>query len=428
MGGVSGVVRPTFLGYDGLGGPPLARLLGIRIKNFRSLADLAVGQVTYARGDALPSLACFIGPNGSGKSSLLDAFGFVADCLLEGVEAACDKAGRGGFERLRTQGAEGPIEFKLLFEDEDAQRPIVYELHVDQDDGVPVVAFERLQQRLEAASRGRLYDFLNLKRGRGKVWAGDMLEKGADSKKSQQVSLAEPGRLGITTLGNLTEHPRIVRLRSYIEQWYLSYFMPSAARTLPPAGAQRWLDREGSNIGNVLQYFKRQYPREFKGILAQLAAAIPGLKKITPEVSTDKRLLLRFDESGYVDPFYQQSMSDGTLKMLAYALLIADPQPRPFIGIEEPENGLYVRLVERLARQLHDHAEVGHTQILVTTHSPYFVDALQPEQVWLMRKGDDGHARAVRTADLPQIKELTAQGLPLGSLWYSNHLDEDAEA
>jgi predicted ATPase len=123
-------------------------------------------------------------------------------------------------------------------------------------------------------------------------------------------------------------------------------------------------------------------------------------------------------------------MSDGTLKMLAYAVLLADPAPRPFIGIEEPENGLYVRLVENLASQLAAHADAksSATQILVTTHSPYFVDALRPEQVWLMRKDEHGHTRASRTADLPQIRSLTKQGLPLGSLWYSNHFDVGADA
>ena len=90
----------------------MARLLGIRIKNYRALADFQLGQVEYAKGDSLPRLTCLIGPNGSGKSTVLDAFGFVADCLLEGVEAACDKPNRGGYDRLHTQGTHGPIEFE----------------------------------------------------------------------------------------------------------------------------------------------------------------------------------------------------------------------------------------------------------------------------------------------------------------------------
>lgn len=407
----------------------MARLLGLRVKNFRALADFRLGQTEYAttKDSALPRLTCLIGPNGSGKSSVLDAFGFVADCLLDGVEAACDKPGRGGFDRLRTQGESGPIEFEIFFEDDDPARPIVYQLHVDAVDGIPGVVKETLRQRQQGETRGKPYFFLKLEKGKGKVWSGQSVGVKAERSDESKVRLAEFDKLGITTLGNLSEHPRIVRLRSYIEQWYLSYFVPEAARTLPAAGPQRWLDRTGSNIGNVLQYYERQYEKEFDTILKRLAKAIPGLKKITTEVSADRRLLLKFDEAGYEDPFFQQSMSDGTLKMLAYSVLLADPSPRPFIGIEEPENGLYVRLVERLASQLASRAmETPHTQLLITTHSPYFVDALRPEQVFMVRKGDDGHSIARRAADDPQIVSMTSQGIPLGSLWYSNHFDDGA--
>lgn len=401
----------------------MARLQGFQIKNYRSLRDVAVGQVQYASGDPLPGLSCFVGPNGSGKSSLLDAFGFVAQCLASGAENACDQPNRGGFEQLRTQGSGEPICFKLLFDDGDEDRPIVYELKIDDEGGVPTVVEESLRQRRQGETKGKPYYFLKLRNGQGKVWAGTYSEGEADNKYAERVALADTTQLGIATLGNLDRHPRIVRVRSYIEQWYLSYFVPDAARTLPPAGAQRWLDRRGSNVGNVLQYYQRQYPQEFKAILQQVANAIPGIRKITPKPSDDKRLLLRFDEQGYKDPFFQQSMSDGTLKMVAYAVLLADPEPRPFIGIEEPENGLYVELIEQLARQFVEHSssKKAKTQVLVTTHSPYFVDALKPEQVWFVDKGSDGATRITRTADMPGIQEMVEQDLPLGSLWYSQH-------
>jgi predicted ATPase len=402
----------------------MARLLGIRIQNYRALANVGVGQTRYTSGEPLPPLACFIGPNGSGKSTLLDAFGFIADCLLEGVESACDKTHRGGFERLRTQGARGPIEFEVFFEDDDPQRPIVYSVSIDLRGAIPVVTRESLRQRRKTETRGKPYYFLKLENGNGKVWAGDLVAgRGA---RDERVGLADQTRLGITTLGNLERHPRIVRLREYIEGWYLSYFVPDAARRLPPAGAQRWLDREGSNVGNVLQYFERQYEQELDAILKRVTSAIPGLRHITPERSRDGRLLLKFDEQGYRDPFFQHSMSDGTLKMLAYAVLLADPEPRPFIGIEEPENGLYVELVEQLARNLNEQATTSKkTQILATTHSPYFVDALQPEQVWLMEKDRAGHVVARRAAEFSHIRGMVDEGLPLGALWYSNHLRSD---
>jgi predicted ATPase len=404
----------------------MARLLGIRVKNYKSFADLQLGQVTYSQGAPLPKFACFIGPNGSGKSTLLDAFGFISDCLLEGVEAACDKSARGGFERLRTQGKSGPISFEIFFDHDDPDRPIVYELHIDLVKNIPSIVKERLRQRRKGETLGRAYYFLNLTRGSGKVWKGESLGSLPDTKGFEKVRLADLNQLGLTTLGNLSEHPRIVTLRKYVEQWYLSYFVPDAARELPPSGAQKWLDRKGSNIGNVLQYLERTYSKkDFEAIILGVTKAIPGLQKISTELSLDKRLLLRFDERGYQDPFYQQSMSDGTLKMLAYAVLLADPQPRPFIGIEEPENGLYIELIEHLARQFVDHSASAKkpTQVLVTTHSPYFVDALSPEQVWIMRKDVEGHSSATRVSDLAHVTELVRQGIPLGAQWYSNHFE-----
>jgi predicted ATPase len=403
----------------------MSKLLGLRVKNFKAFEDLAIGQVQYSAGIALPRFACFIGPNGSGKSSLLDVFGFIADCMLEGVEAACDKPHRGGFERLRTQGEDGPLSFELFFEDDDPARPIVYDFQVNLRKGVPVVVSENLRQRRKDETRGKPYYFLKLKNGAGKAWKGDYLS-GDDAGSS--IELADLNRLGLTTLGNLAEHPRIVRLREYIEQWYLSYFVPEAARVQPPAGAQRWLDRTGANIANVLQYFQRSHKKQFTAIVDRIVNSIPGLAGLTVDVSDDKRLLLRFNEAGYQDPFYQQSMSDGTLKMLAYAVLLADPAPRPFIGIEEPENGLYIELIEHLAQLF-----VGHTantdaptQIFVTTHLPYFVDALQPEQVWIMRKDARGRSQPTRVADLPLVANLSAQGIPLGAQWYSRHFESPA--
>jgi predicted ATPase len=358
----------------------------------------------------LPSLSCFIGPNGSGKSTLLDAFGFMADCLREGVEAACDKPQRGGFSKLRSQGRRGWISFQLLYQETPLSGAMTYGFAVDLQSGIPVVVNEYLRDR---DPEGAL---LVLNDGEGHVWAGEKLK----------VRLDEPSRLGIATLGNLKEHPRIVGLRSYIENWYLSYFVPEAARSLPQAGAQKHLNRTGENLGNYVQYLERSHPERFQRVLDQIARKIPGIQTISHERSPDGRLLLRFNEQGYIDPFFQQSMSDGTLKMFMYLLLLEDPEPFPLIGIEEPENGLYHKLLEELARELVRHAEASEdrTQIFITTHSPYFVDVLKPEQVWLLEKDETGATQVRRTADIPIVKEMIAEEIPLGSLWYSNHFEE----
>jgi predicted ATPase len=406
----------------------MPQLLGIRIRNFKSLRDVTLGQIGYGQGEPLPPLICFIGPNGSGKSSLLDAFGFLSDCLKEGVEAACDKSHRGGFAKLRTQGSDGSIQFDLYYRESPTSRPITYQFEVGEYKNVPVVLSEHLRQRRKGQSYGQPYTFLKLEKGKGVVWAGEKTEN-EEGASQQTIMLDNIDRLGITTLGQLSEHPRIVGLRTYIESWYLSYFVPEAARRLPPAGAQKHLDRTGENLGNVVQYLARSHKTRFESILEKIRKRIPGIEKIVTETSQDGRLLLRFNERGYKDPFFQQSMSDGTLKMFSYLLLLEDPEPPAFIGIEEPENGLYHRLVEQIAREFRRYAEQskGRIQALITTHSPQFVDALSPEQVWLMEKDENGFTQVKRTKDMPMIQALDDEGIPLGSLWYSNHLEERFE-
>lgn len=402
----------------------MPKLEGIRIRNFRALKDVSLGRIGYGMGDALPAFACFIGPNGSGKSSLLDGFAFLADALRDGLEAACDRPHRGGFERIRTQGSSGPIEFDLYYRDQQQARPITYHFSFDIQDGVPVVVSEQLLQRRKGQKHGRPFGFVRLERGVGEAWSGHSVE-GEETAARISVSLDDPTRLGITTLGQLKEHPRIVSLRTFMEGWYLSYFLPDAARHLPSAGAQKHLDRTGENLGNYVQYLQRTHPDRFKAVLAQVARGIPGIQSIDFKLSDDRRVLLQFNERGFEDPFYQHSMSDGTLKLFAYLLLLQDPEPHSFIGIEEPENGLYHKLLADLARQFRDHASKNEgTQVLLTTHSPYLVDALDPSEVWLITRDKNGFVVTKRTDSYPAVQAMVAEGIPLGSLWFSNHLQD----
>jgi predicted ATPase len=258
----------------------------------------------------------------------------------------------------------------------------------------------------------------------GDAWTGEESLEGEDSAKVH-VELTDPRQLGIATLGTLKEHPRISRFRNFLRNWYLSYFTPDAARSLPMAGPQKHLNMHGDNLGNVVQYLEREHKTRFRAILERIANKIPGIKNIDTHRTEDNRLLLRFDDGAFKDPFFAQQMSDGTLKIFAYLLMLEDPDPPPFICIEEPENGLYHKLLEALAQEFRTHATGGKSapQIFVTTHQPYFVDALNPEEVWVLERGDDGFSTIRRAADDPLIQNLVQEGLPLGGLWYSDYLD-----
>jgi len=250
-------------------------------------------------------------------------------------------------------------------------------------------------------------------------------ENREESKETEVVELEDIRKLGIATLGSLKQHPRISAFRKFIEEWYLSYFTPDAARSLPLAGPQKHLNIHGDNLGNVVQFMEREHRNRFKIILNRIADKIPGIKSIDTEKTNDGRLLLRFNDKGFVDPFYSQQMSDGTLKVFAYLLLLEDPNPPPFLCIEEPENGLYHKLLESLATEFRQHAtgRKGGSQVFITTHQPYLVDSLEPKEVWILEKDTNGFSNIRRASDDELVINMVDQGLPLGGLWYSDYLD-----
>jgi predicted ATPase len=408
----------------------MALIEGFRVQNYRALRDVTIGKLSKEqKAEPLTPFTVVIGKNGVGKSTLFDAFGFVADCLSHDVESACDMKQRGGFERLRSRGSEEPIRFEIYYRESKGERPMTYELAIALDEtGRPFVESELLKQRHKGQKHGRPYPFLRLHHGKGLVWAGEEaveVEGGGENKAKEPVELTDLRQLGIATLGTLKEHPRIKRFRDFLKGWYLSYFYPDAARSLPSAGPQKHLNSHGDNIGNVVQFMERQHGAKFRAILNRIAEKIPGVKTIDTEETIDKRVVLRFNDGPSGDPFYAQQMSDGTLKVFAYLLLMEDPDPPPFICIEEPENGLYHKLLEALATEFRAHAtgKKNAPQIFVTTHQPYFVDALSAAEVWILAKGQDGYSTVSRVSDLPVVSNLLDEGLPLGGLWYSDYLD-----
>jgi predicted ATPase len=409
----------------------MALIEGFRVQNYRALRDVTLGKLsTEQQGEPLTPFTVVIGKNGVGKSTLFDAFGFVADCLSTDVEAACDAKQRGGFERMRSLGVDQPMRFEIYYREALGERPITYELAINLDGtGRPFVESEVLKQRRKGQKHGRPYPFLRLDHGKGKVWAGEEAVEavgGEEEDRAQEhVELTDLRQLGIATLGTLKEHPRIKRFRDFLKGWFLSYFQPDAARSIPSSGAQRHLNIHGDNVGNVVQYMEREHKDRFQAILDRIASKIPGIQNIQTVETQDKRVLLQFNDGAFSDPFFAGQMSDGTLKIFAYLLLMEDPDPPPFICIEEPENGLYHRLLDSLAIELRGHAtgKKGAPQIFVTTHQPYFVNALSPKEVWILEKGSDGFSKVRRVSDMELVRNLVDEGLPLGGLWYSDYLD-----
>lgn len=380
-----------------------ARITFLRVENFRALRDVELKNLT--------PLTVLIGPNGSGKSTLFDVFAFLSECFNSGLRRAWDRRGRA--KELKTRGCDGPVVIEIKY-DEPGYPLITYHLAIDERNGAPIVVEEWL--RWKRSSHGQPFRFLDYKEGVGRAIAGDRPDKEADRVS---ITLQSPDLLAVNALGQFADHPRVASLRNFITGWYVSYFSVDNTRGQPEAGPQERLSRTGDNLANVVQYLSEQHPDRLNKIFDVLRSRVPRIEKVLAEAMPDGRLLLTIKDAPFSNPILARFASDGTLKMLAYLVLLNDPNPPPFIGIEEPENFLHPRLLDELAEECRASAERG--QLLVTTHSPFFLNPLKSEQVRALYRDEKGHTQVVRAFDIPGVREFIDEGASLGDLWIEGH-------
>jgi predicted ATPase len=384
--------------------PAPPRIEYMKVQNFRALREVEFKDLT--------PLTVLLGPNGSGKSTVFDVFAFLAECFELGLRRAWDKRGRA--KELKTRGAEGPVSIEIKYR-EPGYPLITYHLAVDERAGAPVVMEEWL--RWKRGSHGQPFRFLDYKQGQGQAVSGDQPD---EQEKRIQIPLKSADLLAVNALGQFAEHPRVAALREFITGWHVSYLSADSARGQPEAGPQEHLSRTGDNLANVIQYLAEQHGDQLEQVFDVLRRRVPRIERVLAETMPDGRLLLQIKDAPFSHPVLARFASDGTLKMLAYLVLLHDPAPPAFIGIEEPENFLHPRLLPELAEECRK--ATGHTQLLVTTHSPFFLNALRPEEVRVLWRNDQGYTQTQRAADLTGVPEFVASGALLGQLWMEGQL------
>jgi predicted ATPase len=282
---------------------------------------------------------------------------------------------------------------------------------VAEDNRGPYIAEEWLQWR-RGRQYGKPFKFLDFRNGSGRVVTGEMPDE-QDQRIEETLDSRE--MLAVNTLGQFAKHPRVSALRRFISGWYLSYLTAEKTRGVPEAGPQERLSDTGDNLANVVQYLKEQHPERLVEILNVLAVRIPRLERVDADLMADGRLLLQIKDAPFDKPVLAKFASDGTLKMLAYLTVLYDPMPPLLVGIEEPENQLHPRLLPELAEECRKAA--AQSQLMVTTHSPFFVNGLRPEEVWVLYRDTKGYTQARRAADMQGVSDFMTEGGKLGHLW-----------
>ena len=381
-----------------------ARVEYLKVQNFRALREVELRDLT--------PLTVLLGPNGSGKSTVFDVFAFLAECFELGLRRAWDKRGRA--KEFKTRGSDGPVTIEIKYREQGF--PLVtYHLSVDEAGGAPFVAEEWLQWR--RGERGKPFRFLDYHKGEGKAVSGEQPDE-RDKRIDSPLKTAD--LLAVNALGQFAEHPRVAALRDFITGWHVSYLSADSARGQPEAGPQERLTKTGDNLANVIQYLAEQHGDRLERICQVLRLRVPRIERVLAETMPDGRLLLQVKDGPFTQPVLARFASDGTLKMLAYLVLLHDPLPPPFIGIEEPENFLHPRLLPELAEECRSAS--ARTQLLVTTHSPFFLNPLQPAEVRVLWRDEHGYTQAERVSDRPHVTDFMQHGATLGQLWMEGHL------
>ncbi|MBE5232056.1 MAG: AAA family ATPase [Microcystis aeruginosa PMC 728.11] len=383
------------------------KIVSIKIKNYRMFKNIHIRDI--------PPFCVIIGANGTGKSTLFDIFGFLRDALKNNIRQALQI--RGGYREIITRGQEQEdIEIELQFRMKilDTERLVTYQIIIGQNNNRPVIKREIL--RYKRGEHGKPFHFLDFQLGQGYAITNEEDFSKPDKELDREEQQLESNDiLAIKGLGQFQRFKAATAFRSLIENWHVSDFHISEARGSKEISYAEHLSTTGDNIATVAQYIYQQYPKIFQQILEKMKQRVPGISSVEAKETEDGRLILRFQDQAFKDPFIDRYVSDGTMKMFAYLILLFDPNPHPLLCVEEPENQLYPTLLKELAEEFAHYSDRGG-QVFVSSHSPDFINAVPLASIfWLIKS--QGITQIHRAADSEILKNLVAEGDLPGYLW-----------
>ncbi len=383
------------------------KIVYIRIKNYGLFKSLEINHI--------PEFCVIIGANGTGKSTLFDVFEFLRDALKNNIRQALQV--RGGFNEVVTRGQEQEdieIELKFRMEILGNERLVTYILIVGQEKRRPVVKREIL--RYKRGEHGQPFHFIDFQNGKGYAIINEEYFSQADEDlKPQEQQLESSDILAIKGLGQFQRFKAASALRSFIENWHVSDFHISEARGSKDALYAEHLSPTGDNMAVFAQYIYQEHPEIFEQILQRMKERVPGISQVEAKNTEDGRLILKFQEEAFKDPFIDRYVSDGTMKMFGYLLLLFDPKPHPLLCVEEPENQLYPSLLHEVAEEFASYAHRGG-QVFVSTHSPDFLNAVPLESIFWLTK-EQGITKISKAIDDEILINLFKAGDLPGYLW-----------
>lgn len=397
-------------------------LTGIHIRHYALLQDTSAGltwdDVTGRKRTkdspwVIQPLTVLIGRNSTGKSTFLDALSFVSDSLRYDVQMASVLSERGGFSRLISENSDHSVAFELIFT-EDGSDPyhLLYRFECDCDQhGRPYVAEEEICRfNPDEPQRGEKR-LLKISNGEGVVYDDQL-------NMEIRVSAADLKHPALAVWGMTGTCAALTRLYRQISHWYFSVATHTDGRPDQRSpGGHKHISPGLDNIENVLLYYQEEQPDTYQRMIRKISDRLPTDRAADREYLSGK-------------------MTSGVLKLFALLLLLEDPEPRPLLCLEAPDAGLYHDMVDLLGREMRDYTlRSDDCQIIYTTHSPFMLETMKPDEVWVFSRVQSNtdrenpwiSANARCAAEDPLVQAMYRQGIGMSAIWYGGHLDQEAE-
>jgi predicted ATPase len=190
------------------------------------------------------------------------------------------------------------------------------------------------------------------------------------------------------------------------------------------------LARDGANLAGALDRLRDQAEENWQDLKKELHNWLPEYNAILFETPHPGYKLFKLRQTGSLQTVLSRNVSEGTLVALALLLVIHDHNPPDLVCLEEPERNIHPRLMKDVRDGLYRLSypeEFGlkrkAVQVLVTTHSPVFLNLLNehPEAIIVSEKRADGTASFHRVDEDPHFREIVGDA-PLGEVWFTGVL------
>ncbi|MFD5410298.1 AAA family ATPase [Streptomyces nojiriensis] len=402
-------------------------ILGLTVRNFRTLTDTKL---------PLGPLTVMVGPNAAGKSNVLHALEFLGDVARHGIESALN--GLGGFDVLAFRGGGRPLSrlsvgIEGIWSDfASVEEPDRYELSV---------SHPRLPETSRARSTTYRRERFIQHPERGVETSVELTSSSLTVLSQLEADRAHSpltvGRLD-SALHHATPRPQkgpsaaaMSEVTQHLKE--IRVFDPNVRAAREPAAisdAGRHLNDDASNLADFLKTLRDFRDKDKDGHRAIWKALLDDVRTVVPQIR-DIHLVDTPGRTGYLSVELEenslrgrtrlQDASFGTVRLLCLLALFHDPNPPLLTCIEEIDHGIHPHALELLAGRLREASR--RAQFLVTTHSPAFVNELDPEEFIVCERGQDG-ASVIPALTTDEVRERieASEGMPLGELWFANTL------